>query len=58
MEILNHKRNMIFDVGFVDTYIVHEETIRHFKQVKEKDIFRFVDKQHDRTTILFPYNFR
>jgi hypothetical protein len=36
MEIMYHKRNMIFDVGSIDPNIVHEETMfGHYEKINK-----------------------
>jgi hypothetical protein len=41
MEIMYHKRNMIFDVGCIDPNIVHEETMfGHYKKETKDNIIR------------------
>jgi hypothetical protein len=32
MQILNQRRNMIFDIDFIDPYIVHEEIVKGFNK--------------------------
>ena len=47
-------------VGFIDPYIVFKTDIipkEHWVSEAQKNIMRFFVKQHDKTTILFPYNF-
>ena len=50
------KKEMI-DVGFIDPEDMVTPYDRWRPQV-EKNLFRFLDNQHDKTLILFPYNFK
>ena len=48
------------NVGFIDPYIVFKTDIivkEHWVSEAQKNIMSFFVKQHDKTTILFPYNF-
>jgi hypothetical protein len=47
IQILNQRRNMIFDVGFIDPYIIQEEIVYGFNKKQR------LNKQHDRIIILF-----
>ena len=47
-------------VGFIDPYIVFKIDIiakEQWVSETQKNVMRFFVKQHDKTTILFPYNF-
>ena len=57
MKILEYKRKAIFDVGFIDPYVINFVTMRDFGNETENNMLRFFKKQNTRTEILFPYNF-
>jgi len=47
-------------VGFIDPYIIFKTDIivkEHWVSEAQTNIMKFFVKQHDKTTILFPYNF-
>jgi len=48
-------------VGFIDPYIVFKTGIivkERWVSEAQENIMMFFVKQHDKTTILFPYNFK
>jgi len=58
MKILECKRERIYDIGFIDPYIVNFVTVRDHAKDTEANLLRFLIKQNSRTEILFPYNFK
>ena len=58
MKILECKRLGIYDIGFIDPYIVNFMTVRDHGKEIEANLLRFLKKQNSRTEILFPYNFK
>ena len=58
MKMLECKRNSIFDVGFIDPFIVHEHTLHNHSKDVEDDLYRFLIEQNFKREILFPYNFK
>jgi hypothetical protein len=48
----------IFDVGFVDPYIVNKKMLQAHPKDVENDLFTFFTKQSLKREILFPYNFK
>ena len=58
MKILECKRKLIFDVGFVDPNRVNFAMVQQFPKDTEANSLRFLKKQDYKKEILFPYNFR
>ena len=52
------KRSRLFEIGFVDPYIVNSYTLLNHPRDVEDDLTTFLIKQNFCTEILFPYNFR
>jgi len=50
-------RNIIFDIGFVDPNRINEELLRKFARETEANLLRFIQRQHYKKKIMFPYNF-
>ena len=57
MKILECKRDKVYNIGFVDPYIINEKMIEDHAKDTEDNLLRFLIKQNSRTEILFPYNF-
>ena len=59
--MLKLKKKWMTDVGFMDPNRTFRDMVTPYDrwrpQVKNNP-FRFLDKQHDKTLILFPYNFK
>jgi hypothetical protein len=58
MKMIECERSRIFEVGFVDPYIVNSHTLQKQPKDVEHDLTTFLIKQNFCTEILFPYNFR
>ena len=58
MKMLECKRSKVFEVGFVDPYIMNSHTLVNHPKDVEHDLTTFLTMQHFCTEILFPYNFR
>jgi hypothetical protein len=54
MKMLECKQRGMFDVGFIDPYIVNEMTLQHYPKDVENDIYTFLIEQNLRSDILFP----
>jgi hypothetical protein len=52
------KQKGIYDVGFIDPYIVNEKTLQGHPKDVENDLFILFTKQSLKREILFPYNFK
>ena len=52
------KKRGIYDIGFIDPYIVNFITIQEHGKDTEANLLRFLKKQNSRTETLFPYNFK
>ena len=57
MKMLECKRNNVYDIGFIDTYIVNEHTLHKHPKDVEHDLYTFLFENHFCKEILFPYNF-
>jgi hypothetical protein len=58
MKILECKRKGIYDIGFIDPYIVNSYMVEKFPVDTEANLLRFLVEQNTNTEILFPYNFK
>jgi hypothetical protein len=58
MKMLECKRTRIFEVGFIDPYIVNEKMLEIHPKDVENDLTTFLIKQGFCTDILFPYGFK
>jgi hypothetical protein len=47
----------IYDVGFVDQYIINEIMLQRFPQDVEHDLYTFFTKQSLKREIVFSYKF-
>lgn len=48
-------------VGFIDPYIIFDDPVtpyENWRRQAEKNLMRFLVNQRDKTTIIFPYNFK
>ena len=58
--MLKLKRKGLTDVGFMDPNRTFKDIVTphdRWRPQAEKNMLRFLDNQHDKTIILFPYNF-
>ena len=55
--MLNLKNRGVFDVGFMDPYTIFKDNITKWPDQVERNMLKFLDNQHYKTMILFPYNF-
>jgi len=58
MKMLECKSKGIFDVGFIDPYIVNEYTLHNHPKDVERDLYTFLIEHNLKSEILFPYNFK
>ena len=63
MQILDAelKKKGLTDVSFMDPNHTFKDTVTPYDRWRpqvENNLFRFLDNQHDKTHILFPYNFK
>ena len=58
MKILLCQKEGIFDIGFIDPYIIHEVVIKDFTGETEDNLLMFLKEQNTKTDILFPYIFK
>jgi hypothetical protein len=58
MKMLECKQRGMFDIGFIDPFIVNEMTLQHHLKDVENAIYTFLTEQNLRSDILFPYNFK
>ena len=58
MKMLECKSKRIFDVGFIDPYIVNEYMLQNHPKDVEHDLYTFLIKHNLKNEILFPYNFK
>uniref|UniRef100_A0A0D9W5V8 Uncharacterized protein n=1 Tax=Leersia perrieri TaxID=77586 RepID=A0A0D9W5V8_9ORYZ len=55
LDMLRHKREGVYDIGFIDPYVVHSTNIVDQAEEMERNILRFLGKQAHKTKIFFPY---
>ena len=48
MKILECKRRTIYDIGFIDPYIVNEDTLQKHPEDTEDNLLRFLKEQNYR----------
>ena len=58
MKILECKRGRIYDIGFVDPYFIHTDTLKLKPRETENNLVRALRFHSTKREILFPYNFR
>jgi len=56
--MLEHRKRGVFDVGFFDPYTIYQDNVAKWPVQMERKMFRLLHKQHYKSTILFPYNFK
>ena len=59
--MLKLKRKELTDVGFMDLNRTVKDTVTPYDRWRpqvENNLFKFLDNQHNKTLILFPYNFK
>ena len=59
--MLKLKRKGLTDVGFIDLNRTFKDTLTRYDRWRpqvENNLFRFLDHQHDKIPVLFPYNFK
>ena len=57
MKILHCKRRAIYDIGFIDPYYIHEETVKRYAVDTENKLVKALMFNWTKREILFPYNF-
>jgi hypothetical protein len=58
LKILECKRGRIYDIGFVDPYIVNEHSLHNHAKDTENNLVWALRKQEAMREIIFPYNFK
>jgi len=58
MKMQECRKSGIYNVGFIDPNVVHEECVRKYPNRTENNLVMSLEGQHDRTFILLPYNFK
>ena len=48
----------IFDIGFIDPKRVNADLLRDYAKETEDNLLKFMERQHYKKKILFPYNFK
>ena len=57
--MLKLKKKAMTEVGFIDPNNVFKDNVTPYDRWRpqvEKNLFKFLENQHDKTLILFPYN--
>lgn len=55
MKILECKRGLIYDIGFIDPYFTHEDNLKERPKETEDGIVRSLRFNEHKREILFPY---
>uniref|UniRef100_A0A0D9VXA0 Ubiquitin-like protease family profile domain-containing protein n=1 Tax=Leersia perrieri TaxID=77586 RepID=A0A0D9VXA0_9ORYZ len=55
--MLRHKREGVYDVGFIDPYVVYSTNVKDKAEETERNFLRFLWKQAHKKRIIFPYVF-
>ena len=58
MKMQECRKSGIYNVGFMDRNVIHEESVHKWPNRTKNNIFMSLEGQHDRTFILLPYNFK
>ena len=58
MKMQECRKSGIYNVGFIDPNVIHEECVRQYPNRTENNLVMSLEGQHDRTFILLPYNFK
>jgi hypothetical protein len=56
--MLECKQRGMFDIGFINPYIVNEIMLQCHSKDVENDMYTFLTEQNLKSEILFPYNFK
>ena len=57
MKMQEYRKSGIYNVGFMDPNVIHEESVHQYPNRAENNIVMSLEGKHDRTFILLPYNF-
>ena len=57
MQILKCKRRGIYDIGFIDPYYIHEETVKEYAADTQNNLVKALRFNWTKREILFSYNF-
>ena len=57
MKILHCKRRRIYDIGFIDPYYIHEETVKQCATDTQNYLVKALRFHWTKREILFSYNF-
>jgi hypothetical protein len=58
IEDLQMQNGQIYDIGFVDPYIMNEHSRQHHAKYMENNLVWELRKHETKKEILFPYNFK
>ena len=58
MKVKEWQKSGIYNIGFMDSDVIHEESVRKWTNRIKNNIFMALDKQHTCTFILLLYNFQ
>ena len=58
MKVKEWRKSGIYNIGFMDSDVIHEESVRKWTNQIKNNIFMALDKQHTCTFILLLYNFQ
>ena len=52
------ERKKIFDIGFIDPVRINEAVLKKYPKETETNLLKFIQMQHYKNKIMFPYNYR
>ena len=58
MKILECKRGQIYDIGFIDPYFIHHQSLATNPRETENNLVQGLRFSGTKREILFPYNFK
>ena len=52
------RKRGIYDIGFIDPYYIHEESVQQFPDDTQNNLVKALRFNSTKREILFPYNFQ
>ena len=58
MKIVECRKAEMYDIGFINTNLIDEWTVKHDAKEAEANLLRLLLKNQNKDKILFPYEFK
>ncbi len=58
LKIVECKKRQIYDIGFINTNLIDEWTVKHDAKGAEANLLKSLLKNQNKAKILFPYEFK